>query len=166
MGVEYNHEQNLHTQEGPRAALPLILEGTKPKSLLDVGCGLGTWMKAALGLGIPEVLGVDGVSLGKDKLLVPAELFRLHDLTKSWSLGRRFEVALCLEVAEHLEAGSAATLIDSLVSHADVIYFSAACPGQPGQHHVNCQWPEVLAEAVQRARICVLGRGALENLGQ
>jgi hypothetical protein len=142
MSVEYNHEQNLHTLTGPQAALPLILEGSKPQSLLDVGCGLGTWMKAALELGIPDVIGVDGVPIPPDKLVVPAGLFRQLDLTKPWSLGRRFEAALCLEVAEHLESASAATLIDSLAAHTDVIYFSAACPGQPGQHHVHCQWPE------------------------
>ena len=37
-------------------------------------------------------------------------------------------------------------LIVSLVKHADVIMFSAAVPGQPGQHHVNCQWPEYWQE--------------------
>jgi hypothetical protein len=28
-----------------------------------------------------------------------------------------------------------------LVKHSDLVVFSAACPNQPGQHHVNCQWP-------------------------
>jgi hypothetical protein len=155
MGVEYDHEQNIHTLAGPRAALPLILEGRKPQSLLDVGCGLGTWMKAGLELGIPDVFGVDGVPIPPDKLLVPPGLFGQHDLTKPWSLGRRFDVVLCLEVGEHLEQAAAATLVESLVNHSDLIYFSAAVPGQLGQHHVNCQWPYYWQELFnQRGFVC------------
>ncbi|HTA29596.1 MAG TPA: class I SAM-dependent methyltransferase [Candidatus Cybelea sp.] len=141
MGVEYDYSQNTHTVDGPRTALPLILEEAKPRSLLDVGCGLGTWMKAALEFGVQDVFGVDGVGVEARKLLVAENLFHQCDLTKPWSLGRRFEAALCLEVAEHLEEAAATSLVDSLIAHSDVIYFSAACPGQPGQHHVNCQWP-------------------------
>jgi hypothetical protein len=47
-----------------------------------------------------------------------------------------------LEVAEHLPESSADTFIESLVAHGDVILFSAAVPGQGGQHHINEQWPE------------------------
>jgi hypothetical protein len=46
-----------------------------------------------------------------------------------------------LEVAEHLEEIHADLLIEMLTDHADGVVFSAACPGQEGQHHVNCQWP-------------------------
>jgi hypothetical protein len=63
-------------------------------------------------------------------------------LSEPFDLGRRFDLALCLEVAEHLDADAGAVLVDSLAAHSDAIFFSAACPGQPGQHHVNCQWPE------------------------
>jgi hypothetical protein len=62
-------------------------------------------------------------------------------LTGSWDLGRRFDAGLCLEVGEHLEARFASTFVRALVGHARLIVFSAACPGQAGQHHVNCQWP-------------------------
>ena len=54
---------------------------------------------------------------------------------------RRFDVAICLEVAEHLPAQAAELLVKSLTMHADKIIFSAACPGQEGQGHINCQWP-------------------------
>jgi len=62
-------------------------------------------------------------------------------LTRSWDLKRKFDAVLCLEVAEHLDSAFAPTLIDALIKHGNLIYFSAACPGQTGQHHVNCQWP-------------------------
>jgi hypothetical protein len=140
--IDYTHTLNLHTLEGPRAALPIILESIKAKSILDVGCGSGTWLKTALELGISDISGVDGVCLKLDDLLIPKSLFKVHDLTVPWHLDRKFDLVLCLEVAEHLDEKYAATLVDSLVAHADVIVFSAACPGQDGQHHVNCQWPD------------------------
>jgi SAM-dependent methyltransferase len=141
MCVDYNHSENLHSLAGPQAALPVLFAKQKPSSLLDVGCGTGTWLRAAIDFGIQEVLGVDGVEISPEKLHVPAGRIRHQDLTCPWNLGTRFGAALCLEVAEHLDATYAPVLIDALVQHSDRIFFSAACPGQEGQHHVNCQWP-------------------------
>jgi len=106
-----------------------------------VGCGTGTWLRAALELGVSDVVGIDGVNLPEDRLLLPAEKFLCRNLTVPVDLKRRFDVGMCLEVAEHLEPEYGKILIEILTKHADTILFSAACPGQPGQHHVNCQWP-------------------------
>jgi hypothetical protein len=90
---------------------------------------------------ILDVTGIDGVGQSQETLLFPLPLFRHQDLTLPWVLNRRFDCALCLEVAEHLDPQYAELLIENLTAHADTIFFSAACPGQIGQHHVNCQWP-------------------------
>ena len=142
MKIDYNQSRNRHTLEGPRAALPEVFRGQMPRSLLDVGCGTGTWLKAALELGVSEVVGVDGMRMRPEQLLVPWETVRRGDLRLPCDLGRRFDAVLCLEVAEHLAEAHAETLLDTLVRHSDTVVFSAACPGQPGQHHVNLQWPE------------------------
>jgi SAM-dependent methyltransferase len=146
--VDYDHARHVHTHTvvGAQAALRLLYATRLPKSILDVGCGRGTWLRAALDLGVPDVFGIDGAAISESDFLCPHQLFRRQDLSERWDLGRRFDVALCLEVAEHLPADAASTLIASLVEHADVILFSAAVPGQPGQHHVNCQWPEYWQE--------------------
>ena len=141
MSIEYDHSANHHTLAGPRAVIPVLFEERKPRSLLDVGCGTGTWLNAARAFGIIDVFGVDGVDIPADQLLIPPDLFRQQDLTVPWSLGRSFDAVLCLEVAEHLDEAYGPPLIKTLAAHADTIFFSAACPGQPGQHHVNCQWP-------------------------
>jgi SAM-dependent methyltransferase len=140
--IDYDHSRNLHTAAGPREAFQEIFAAGLPRSLVDVGCGTGTWMKAALDAGIQDVFGVDGIAVPADTFLVPRSLFVQQDLTQPWDLGRRFDVALCLEVAEHLDESYAGTLLDVLTAHADKIVFSAACPGQRGQHHVNCRWPD------------------------
>jgi SAM-dependent methyltransferase len=141
MKIEYNHSQNSHTVTGPRAALPLIFQDAWPRSVLDVGCGTGTWLKTLIDFGVDDVFGVDGVAVPAEQLLVAGNLFRRLDLTQTWNLERRFHAVLCLEVAEHLDQAAAPVLIETLTNHSERIVFSAACPGQTGQHHVNCQWP-------------------------
>ena len=139
--IDYDHQSNRHTLEGPRHALSALLPRLSVQSMLDVGCGRGTWLKAAKDCGIQETVGVDGVSIPVGELhFAPAD-FHVRDLTQPLDLGRRFDLALCLEVAEHLEEIHAQQLVANLTRHADTVLFSAACPGQPGQHHVNCQWP-------------------------
>ena len=141
-------------QEGASLAsaetvLGRVLSILRPGRILDIGCGTGPWMRAALDLGVPEVLGVDGDYVDRTKLLVPPEFFVSGNLaTQSIRdvIGARaspsFDLVLCLEVAEHLPFHRAPTLIRDLTSFADVVLFSAAVPFQFGTQHVNEQWPE------------------------
>jgi hypothetical protein len=62
------------------------------------------------------------------------------------SLGRRFDLVVSLEVAEHLDASAADGFVASLVRHGDVVLFSAAIPFQGGHHHVNEQFADYWAE--------------------
>jgi SAM-dependent methyltransferase len=141
MTIDYDHKQNFHPLEGAAVALPEIFGSNVPASLLDIGCGTGTWLRAALDLGVSNVFGIDGVRVAQEHLHVAKETIGYLDLAKPFNLGRQFDVALCLEVAEHLPEESSDGLISSITNHSDSILFSAACPGQPGQHHVNCHWP-------------------------
>lgn len=79
-----------------------------------------------------------------------SHLIQIADLEKPLALDRRFDLVLCLEVAEHLPPTAAEILIDSLTRHADHILFSAAVPSQGGTHHVNEQlltyWVELFAK--------------------
>ena len=146
--VQYDHAgaHDLHTVTGALNALRLIFPKEMPHSLLDVGCGWGTWVRAAMDLGVSDVMAVDGADISQTNFLCPYELFRRQNLCESWDLERRFDVAVCVEVAEHLPPESAPILISSLVAHSDCVLFSAAAPRQPGQHHVNCQWPKYWQE--------------------
>lgn len=111
-------------------------------SVLDVGCGTGTWLKVFQESyeGI-EVLGIDGAYVDRDQLVIDEKNFKPRDLREPFNLQRRFDLVLCLEVAEHLPESCAADLIASLCGHSDRIIFSAAVPGQGGQNHINEQWP-------------------------
>lgn len=132
-----------------RTVLPLVLAGMSVRSVLDVGCGAGAWLHEYAALGVHDALGVDGEYVRPEQLLIPGERFLAHNLAQTFDLGRRFDLVQCLEVAEHLPAAHAGTLVDNLTRHGDCILFSAAVPGQGGEYHVNEQpheyWRDLFA---------------------
>jgi hypothetical protein len=77
--------------------------------------------------------------LGIDIAAPERKNFARLDLTEPLILGPPFDLALCLEVGEHLPEASADTLVDSLVQNGWDIVFGAAVPGQEGTGHINCQ---------------------------
>jgi len=139
--VNYIHNPEIHNFSAAKQILPFLLSLKPVDSVLDVGCGTGTWLKIASDLGVKEVLGIDGVPLNTNELHIPADSFINDDLTRVIDLKRKFDLLICLEVAEHLPAENAKNLVDSLTNHSDFIVFSAAIPGQGGQNHINEQWP-------------------------
>jgi SAM-dependent methyltransferase len=128
--------------DSARAVVPVVVNLVQPENVVDFGCGRGAWLKAFRENGIETLLGMDGNYVDREKLLIEAHEFSCADLTTPIKLDRRFDLAICLEVAEHLPAKSSRTLVASLVDAAPVVLFSAAIPGQGGTHHVNEQWPE------------------------
>lgn len=121
--------------------VPLLVDWFRPLSVLDVGCGRGAWLKEFAARGVTDYLGLDGDYLDPAALLIPPNQFRATNLTAPTGLGRRYDLATCLEVAEHLPEATADQFVRFLTSHADLVVFSAAVPGQGGAHHVNEQWP-------------------------
>ncbi len=120
--------------------LPLVLSLVPVKNAIDVGCGVGTWTSKLLECGVTDVLGIDGDYVNRDLLRIPRECFQAWDLGKPVSIGRRFDLAVCLEVAEHLPPARAQGLVEDLVKLAPVVLFSAAIPGQGGVNHINEQY--------------------------
>lgn len=123
--------------------VPLVLDLVGPvRSVLDVGCGIGTWLAAFAEAGVADLVGVDGDYVDRSQLLMAPDAFVPHDLGEPLHLGRTFDLVVSLEVAEHVSADRAATFVTSLCDHAgEAVLFSAAPPGQGGKHHVNEQWP-------------------------
>ena len=124
-------------------ALPPILAAYDVQTVIDIGCGTGSWAFVAKQLGCATL----GVDRG-----VPADM--LHnityldaDLTDGYPCGGS-NLAICLEVAEHLPEHAAEPLVAGL-ARADRVLFSAATPGQPGVGHIHCMpheyWHDLFA---------------------
>jgi SAM-dependent methyltransferase len=136
--------------------VPLVLRLVRPRSVVDVGCGVGTWLSVFREHGITDVCGIDGDWVDRTKLVIPADRFLAADVCRPLPVDRRFDLALSLEVAEHLPAQCAAAFVDSLTGLAPVVLFSAAIPFQGGTGHVNEQWPEYWVEHFQRKGYAVI----------
>ena len=117
--------------------VPLVLQATGARSVADFGCGQGAWLSVYRKAGL-AVQGVDGPYVKQDRLLIPPSCFLPADLAAGVSLGR-FDLAQSLETAEHLPPAKAAGLVAMLTAHSDFVLFSAAVPGQGGEHHINEQ---------------------------
>lgn len=114
----------------------------RPASVIDIGCGIGSWLVSFREAGIIDITGVDGHWVEEYELAIPREKMRFADLSQPIALGRKFDLAISMEVAEHIPASSAGVYVDTLVGASDMVLFSAAIPGQGGKGHVNEQWLE------------------------
>jgi hypothetical protein len=137
-----------------RIVVPIVLDLVRPDSVVDVGCGSGAWLSVFADHGVRDILGIDGY--GPDHLLIPAGSFRRQDLDTEVRLDRNFDLAVCLEVAEHLRPDSAETLVASLINLAPVVLFSAAAPMQGGTQHINERWPAYWCDLFAQHRFAVL----------
>ena len=137
----FEHWSDRSQQSAKRILSVAFEELGKPQSIVDVGCGVGAWLRAAIDLGVPDVLGVDGDYVPRALLRIPSDRFVAADLREPLVLDRVFDLALSMEVGEHLPPEAAGTLVASLVRLAPRVLFSAAPPGQGGIDHINEQWP-------------------------
>lgn len=136
--------------------LPLLQKWLRISSVLDVGCGVGTWLAMFREAGITDVLGLDGAYVSRDRLHIPEQNFKPADLTSPPHLGRKFDLVMSLEVAEHLPATAADGFVRYLTSFSKVVMFSAAIPGQGGKHHVNEQWPDYWVKRFEQQGFVVI----------
>ncbi|MEP9376351.1 hypothetical protein ABLE91_06555 [Aquabacter sp. CN5-332] len=139
--VEWHKVYSDKTAHSARTILPDLMSLFQVRSLLEVGCGNAHWAQAAIHAGVEDCLAVDGPWNKAEELLIDPQLYRVRDLSESLNLERRFDMSVCLEVAEHLDGAFSDILVNSLTASADIVLFSAAIPLQGGYRHVNEQWP-------------------------
>ena len=129
--------------------IPILVDRFLPSSVIDFGCGSGAFVKQFLLSKVHEVIGVEGEWISEVSHLSQEKWLKIHDLKTPIHFGRKFDLAVCLEVAEHLPAANSRTLIETLINASDRVVFSAAIPGQGGTDHINLQYPDYWAELFQ-----------------
>lgn len=143
-GPRFHNLREPGSTRSARVVVPLVMDLLHPRSVVDVGCGPGNWLVEFKRLGVAEILGIDSAGAAPTNRL-RGDDFLAHDLRSPLTLERRFDLAVCLEVAEHLPARCGVALVAQLARMAPAILFSAAVPHQGGTGHVNEQWPEYWA---------------------
>jgi SAM-dependent methyltransferase len=145
-------------QASARLVVPLVLQRVPAESVIDVGCGRGYWLEEFRRVGVRDVFGIDGGKVDADRLVIaPGEFASVDLLTViegkplNVSSHGRFDLAVCMEVAEHLPAVAAHHFARSLTALAPVVLFSAAIPRQGGMGHLNEQWPSYWASLFARS---------------
>lgn len=118
-----------------------IIKTFNPKSVIDVGCGTGALLFQLQNDGC-QVVGLEYSEAGLQycrERNVRAIKFNIEKDTFSFDKFGRFDVAISMEVAEHLAAIFADRYIELLTTLSSVVIFTAATPGQGGTDHVNEQ---------------------------
>lgn len=145
---DFYRERHENTLYAANTILSILLPLTGPvNSAIDVGCGVGTWLSVMRDRGAERVVGLDGGWVDPGLLEIPRECFREFDLggTENFRTEEKFDLAISLEVAEHLPPENAEDFVGLLTGLSPRVLFSAAIPGQGGLHHVNEQWPRYWA---------------------
>jgi cyclopropane fatty-acyl-phospholipid synthase-like methyltransferase len=137
--------------------IPQLLKFIEPKSVLDIGCGIGTWLNVFKNkYKVQEILGVDGDYVDQKMLQIDKQEFVPYNLENIFQAPKKFDLATSLEVGEHIQEKYADNLVQSLVNASDFIMFSAAMPGQTGTNHINEQFPEYWAQKfISRGYVCI-----------
>lgn len=139
--VEFFKTRHEGALRSARAVLSNLFLQYKPASMLDIGCGTGSWLCAAQELGVTGIQGIDGAYVPRNLLDIPEAAFQSQDLEARIDENRHFDLASCLEVAEHLTEARADSLVDDLCRLGQVILFSCAIPAQGGTNHINERFP-------------------------
>ena len=103
---KYIHLEQAHNFRAPNVLVPLLIEKLNPKSVLDVGCGNGTWLKVFQDKSL-SIHGIDGHHVDPNKLYISKEYFSAANLDEGFEVESKYDLAISLEVAEHLPESSA-----------------------------------------------------------
>jgi SAM-dependent methyltransferase len=118
-----------------------IVTDLEPSTAVDVGCGTGALLAALQARGC-RVFGLEYADSGLEfcrRRNLEVQKFDLE--RESLPEDRAFDVAISMEVAEHLAESRADHFVSLLTRLSNRIVFTAARPGQGGTDHVNEQPP-------------------------
>lgn len=169
---DFYKNRDAETRYSAKTILEIVKEYYNVRSICDLGCGVGTWLNVAKCVfdNTITISGFDGSYVNKELLVIPNNVFHAIDLNRSISdhyKMKKYDLAISLEVAEHLEPSRARGFISDLCDLSDVVLFSAATKLQGGDAHINEQrasyWINLFKEKEYRC-IDIIRRRVWDNL--
>lgn len=170
--VEHENENEMYLgrdfsyREAMKIYAYLRDKGMVLESAIELGAGSGAWLKAFKDSAgeSAEILGLDGSSYGREGYLQPKEFIKcdLQSISVEDIIsrrGKRYDLSISTEVAEHLSEKCAQQFIANLCAGSDRVLFSAAIPYQGGNHHINekrqSYWRDIFIQQGYRPIDCI-----------
>ncbi|MCC6796123.1 MAG: class I SAM-dependent methyltransferase [Candidatus Hydrogenedentes bacterium] len=140
-----------------REIVPLVRRFVRTDRVVDIACGTGEWLKVFRDHGSSGVLGVDADWVLRNKLVIEREEFIVADITRTFAVPGKFDLALMLEAIQHVPAGRARETVRTLTDLAPAVLLSAPIPYQGGSgDDVHEQWPEYWAKLFSEVNyVCI-----------
>lgn len=123
-----------------KGLLEILYKLYSAQSVADFGCGRGAWLTTCEMLGSRVLHGYDGPWVKKEKLYSNNIEFFPVNFEEKVVPRRRYDLAISVEVAEHISDKNADNFINMMNDASDVIIFGAAAKGQGGENHINEHW--------------------------
>lgn len=149
-GEGFYNAQGEESLRSARIVARRLWDYLQPASVIDIGCGRGHWLKAFGELGSRRLIGLDGDWNSQSQMTDPAIRFRAVDLNQPFAAEEKADLAISMEVAEHIPASAASQFVECVASASDAVLFSAAYTWQGGTNHLNEQphtyWAQLFME--------------------
>ena len=131
------HKQHVHN-DCVEAGI-FIAEYFSPQSVIDYGCGIGSFLQGIKGY--DSSIDVKGYEISKHaKEFIDSSIIDKVEFKNILKVKDFADISLCLEVAEHIDPENSEQLVKVLCTNTkDYIIFTAAPEGQHGTGHINCQ---------------------------
>lgn len=136
---KFYQSMSIESLESARIYLAYLWKFFQPNSVSDIGCGRGAWLKACNELGCKNLYGYDGSWNNQSQMIDNRIEFNSIDLNKPFTLEKKVDLLMTLEVAEHIEESNSSHFVNSITDATDVILFGAAFKDQGGTNHINEQ---------------------------
>lgn len=145
-----------------------------PESILDLGCGVGSYLEGALLAGCKDVLGIElNFDVAKPHFTEDISPFLIQgDITKELNLPHKFDIVTSFEAAEHIDPDGTDSFIDNLIHYSnDYIILTAAPPGQRGTGHINLREKKFWIKEIEsrgaklNSRLTLKAMSQWKNLG-
>ncbi len=139
-------ELETNSYRSAKLLLPIVNQVLHPASVIDIGCGTGEWLKVWHDdLGVADIKGIEGPYIKREFIKFDKDKLVIHDLKQPYTEPKKYDLAMSLEVGEHLPTELSGQFVQTLTQLSEVVLFSAAIPGQEGTYHINEQYPEFWA---------------------